>query len=173
MALKKEWKIPTGKDTCNTCSKKFVEQDRVTCVLEIQGEFLHRNDLCSECWSKPEKQGLIFSRWTKEFTTKRKSDFDPEELTSIMESLTAHKKDPAQEHKRKGLCYLLALFLVRRKLYKMSDTTIQNGKEFFKLSNKSDKSFEIEVPDITDDEIEAFKNDFARLFEIDMCIQTK
>ncbi len=155
------WKIQKNIGSCFVCKRVFSDGESHYSLLQIGIDSLSREDRCLECWKNNSAPvDAIFWR-TKHFLSpqqKRAIDFDG--LRELFLQL-CEKREPARE----ALHYLVALLLVRKKILKIREWKRDSKQESLLLGfPRSQESFEIPVPDLPAEKLQALRDELKSLF---------
>jgi hypothetical protein len=158
MSLVSEWKIEKLTGACG-CGRPFAEGEEFTAALFAAGEAFVRRDFCRTCWNEPAE---AYSFWRARAPRKdEKRRENPMAVWAFFESLSA---DPAPE--RRKLAFLLSLTLQRKRILKMTGTKRDGAREYLVLEKRPEGNiFEIQVPDIREDEMAALRDELVRLLD--------
>ena len=147
-----EWNINKNSKKCLSCDKGFQDNDEFFSALYDDGDQFSRKDLCLDCWDECDKQP-IFSFWkfkiTKNIEQKRPV-FDTNYILDLFLKL-----EPETDDKSKiNLRYVLALFLMRKKLLKPKPSQKHDDNETLVFHYpKEDRDIKFFDPKLTADEI--------------------
>ncbi|GJQ24270.1 hypothetical protein BIY37_05915 [Candidatus Brocadia sapporoensis] len=148
-----EWEIKRGSNGCLLCNKGFFEEEEYYSALFDENKMFVRKDFCSLCWNKGENDG-VFSFWKTKVPKKDK----PIQTTINLESLLDMfmKLEGNNETHQKNLRYVLALYLIRKKVFKLKSLKRQEGGEVIVLSYpREDKEFDVLNPCLKEEQIES------------------
>ncbi|MBI2472304.1 MAG: hypothetical protein HYV59_13870 [Planctomycetes bacterium] len=156
-----EWKITRGSKGCIVCSKEFCEDEEYYSALFDENNTFVRKDYCAPCWCKDKGDGL-FSFWKTRVPKKDKpvQKFVNNEVFLDMFARLEGKSEPNQ----RNLQFVLALYLIRKKIFKLKSFKRENGEEFFTLHYpKEDKEFSVYNPNLKEEEIEVITSEMSQL----------
>lgn len=156
-----EWKINRGSKECVHCSKKFSENEEYYSALFDENNAFLRKDFCIPCWSEAKRE-YLFSFWK---TRVPKTDKPVQKLinTDILLDMFLRLEGKNETH-QKNLRYVLGLYLIRKKIFKIKSFLRQDGDEFIILSySKEDREFSVFNPNLKEEEIEAITSEMNQL----------
>ncbi|MBX3389331.1 MAG: hypothetical protein KF691_07730 [Phycisphaeraceae bacterium] len=107
--------ISRSPGVCAASGRAFLPGERVVATLSNRDEEFVRTDFSSESWTGGARPTGLFAHWTTVFqpgADARKTKLSDEEASELFEQLD-NPQTPAQEAFR----FVLALFLVRRRLF--------------------------------------------------------
>ncbi len=156
-----EWKINKGSKGCILCNKEFCEEEEYYSSLFDENNIFTRKDYCSACWCK-DKGDELFSFWKTRLPKKDKpvQKFVNNEVFLDMFIRLEGKSEPNQRNLR----YVLALYLIRKKIFKLKSFTRENEEELITLYYpRENKEFSVFNPHLKDGEIEAITSEMSQL----------
>ena len=156
-----EWKINKGSKGCILCNKEFYEEEEYYSALFDEKNIFTRKDYCSSCWCK-DKGDELFSFWKTRLPKKDKpvQKFVNNEVFLDMFVRLEGKSEPNQRNLR----YVLALYLIRKKIFKLKSFTRENEEELITLYYpRENKEFSVFNPHLEDEEIEAITSEMSQL----------
>ncbi len=156
-----EWKINKGSKGCISCSKEFCEEEDYYSALFDENNVFARKDFCTACWGAGNDGGL-FSFWKTKVPKKGKpvQKFVNNEVFLDMFVRLEGKNEPNQRNLR----YVLSLYLIRKKIFKLKSFARENAEEFLVLHYpKENKEFSVFNPNLKDEEIEAITAEMNQL----------
>lgn len=156
-----EWKINRSSRRCIICDKEFCEEEEYYSALFDEGNAFIRKDFCNLCWNK-EREDSLFSFWK---TKMPKKDKPTERFINIEILLDMFiRLEGNNEIYQKNLRYVLALYLIRKKIFKLKSLKRQNGEEIITLYYpKEDREFTVFNPNLKENEIEAITSEMGQL----------
>lgn len=156
-----EWKITRGSRGCIVCSKEFCEDEEYYSALFDENNTFVRKDYCGLCWGK-DKGSSLFSFWK---TRVPKRDKPPQKFVNNEVFLDMFARlNGKNEPNQRNLQYVLALYLIRKKIFKLKSFIKENGEEFITLYYpKEDKEFSVYNPNLKEEEIEAITSEMSQL----------
>lgn len=163
-----DFRIGRRGGVCAVCAKALVPGAPASSALYAApsaGESgFERRDFCAACFEDPAKRGEPFSWWTAVVPAPevKKAVFD----TGVAKEFLARLlREDAPE--RASLRYLLVLLLLRKKIVKVGDQFVREGREVMVVSVPPEETV-YEVPCLEIDEAEATKlrDELGRLFAL-------
>ncbi|MBM4053116.1 MAG: hypothetical protein FJ264_00285 [Planctomycetes bacterium] len=158
-----EWKISKGNTECSACEKKFEEEEEYYSALFDENESFSRKDFCAVCWKK-DALAHLFSFWK---TRVLRQDKPVQRLVNISVILDIFcRLEGSEETHKKNLRYVLALYLMRKKIFKFKDLQKQEGAECIVVQYpKENKEYFVFNPNINEAEIESLTSEMSQLLE--------
>jgi len=153
-----EYKIAKGSAGC-PCGRVFGEGEPFVAALFEAGDSFDRRDFCPSCWSEPPD---TYSFWhTRTPRRDEKKRENPVAVWAFFEALS-READP----QRRKLAFLLSLTLQRKRILKMTGSRREGPREYLLLEKKPECTiFEVEVPEIRDDEMAGLREELVRLLD--------
>lgn len=156
-----EWKINRGCRECSSCNKKFLDEEEYYSALFDENTTFVRKDFCISCWDQAKCEHL-FSFWKTKMPRK---DKPVQKLisTEVLLDIFFRLEDKNEIHQR-NLRYVLALYLIRKKLFKLKSFLKQNAEEFIILYySKENREITVFNPNLKEEEIEAITAEMNQL----------
>ncbi|BBO18009.1 conserved hypothetical protein [Candidatus Brocadia pituitae] len=156
-----EWEIKRGANGCLLCNKEFSEGEEYYSALFDENKAFARKDFCPACWHKG-KEGREFSFWK---TKVPKKDKPAQTMINIEVLLDLFiKLEGNNENHQKNLRYVLALYLIRKKVFKLKSLKRQDGEEVIVLSHpREDREFNVLNPRLKEEEIQSITTEMSQL----------
>ncbi|MGR3220301.1 MAG: hypothetical protein ACUZ8H_10870 [Candidatus Anammoxibacter sp.] len=159
-----EWNINKNSKQCLSCDKGFQDNDEFFSALYADSDEFSRKDFCLDCWDKCDKLS-IFSFWKFKIvrsTEPKKPAIDSNYILDLFLKL-----EPETDDKSKiNLRYVLALFLMRKKLLKLKPSKKQEDKETLVFHfPKEDRDIRFFDPKLTSDEIIKISDEVKTLLD--------
>ena len=156
-----EWEIKRSSNGCLLCNKEFSEGEEYYSALFDENSIFTRKDFCTSCWNKGKESGL-FSFWK---TKVPKKDKPAQAFINIEVLLDMFiRLEGNNETHQRNLRYVLALYLIRKKVFKLKSLGKQDGKEIFTLYYpKEDREFIVDNPSLKEEEIDAITSEMSQL----------
>ncbi|HHT9106255.1 MAG TPA: hypothetical protein ACFYD7_10320 [Candidatus Wujingus californicus] len=156
-----EWKINKSAKGCVVCEKDFCEEEEYFSALFDENNIFTRKDFCLACW-RNNTEGGHFSFWK---TKKPKSDKPARKFINISVLLDMFGRlEGKDESRQKNLRYVLALYLIRKKIFKLRSLSKQNGEEVIIIYYpKEDREFTVTNMYLKEEEIEAITSEMCQL----------
>ncbi|TVL98760.1 MAG: hypothetical protein CV087_20445 [Candidatus Brocadia sp. WS118] len=156
-----EWEIKKGSNGCLLCNKEFSEEEEYYSALFDENKTFIRKDFCASCWNNG-KEGEEFSFWKTKVPKKDK----PVQTMINMDVLldVFMKLEGSHETHERNLRYVLALYLIRKKVFKLKSLKRQDGEEIILLSYpKEEREFDVLNPHLKEEEIESLTAEMSQL----------
>jgi hypothetical protein len=163
-----EWNIQSRAHECAACGKHFADKETFHTLLFAEKSELRRSDLCQPCWQQHNSDA---DRAQKGFISYWHSVYQaPPPPTETIQ------KDTAETLLRKLIAlndpnympagYILAVMLERKRLLKVKQQTVLDGKRVFVYEHpKSGDVFTIADPNLQLNQLEKVQHDVANLLE--------
>ena len=158
------WQIERSNYLCTSCGAEFAEGQGYFSALSEEVRTFVRRDYCRSCW--PEVQNAPhFSFWR----ARRQKGQRPKRLdTAVVFDFFTKLLEPNGED-RKELCFVLALYLTRRKALKLKGVRFEGGQEFLQFRRPRRKDvIEIEDPNMNEEQISAATDRLKELFHAEL-----
>ncbi len=163
-----EWNIVKNTRTCGKCQKTLQEEETVYSCLLLDSNAFTRADFCGDCWKNPSGIPQFFSFWK---TTVPRKDVPKRKVidNAAIMNLFLRLGESGEHHDEpwaKNMRYVLALFLMRKKLLKLEKHGRDDMGEFMELySREEDKLFKIHNPRLGDEEAARLNDEILKLFD--------
>ena len=156
-----EWEIKKGSNGCPLCNKEFSEGEEYYSAIFDENKTFIRKDFCASCWNKG-KGGREFSFWK---TRVPKKDKPVQPMINIEVLLDVfNKSEGNHETHQRNLRYVIALYLIRKKVFKLKSLKRQDGNEIIVFSYpKEEREFDILNPQLKGEEIESLTAELCQL----------
>jgi hypothetical protein len=163
-----DWNIQSRAHACEACGKPFVDQQPYHTLLFDEKQDFRRQDVCPECWEKQFSQGAnerkgFLSYWQGiyEAPPPVADPIQRETAETLLRKLIA-ENDP--RYAPAG--YILAVMLERKRLLKVKEQVVSEGKRTFIYEQpKTGDIFTIVDPNLRLDQLEAVQREMAALLE--------
>ena len=156
-----EWKITKGSKGCILCNKEFCDEEEYYSALFDENNSFIRKDYCTLCWSKDKGEGL-FSFW-KTKVLKRDKPVQKFVNNEVFLDMFIRLEGKTESNQR-NLRYVLALYLIRKKIFKLKSLKRENEEEFITLYfPKEDREFDVFNPNLKEEEIECITCEMSQL----------
>jgi hypothetical protein len=161
-----EWNIQSRARACQACAKPFADKQPFHTLLFEEKQQYHRLDICPDCWLSQYREGAsdrkgFVSQWQGLFQTPPAPE-DPiqkESAESLLRKLIA-----ANDPKYGPVCYILAVMLERKRVFKVKEQIRRpDGRLFLYEHPKSGDLFTIADPNLQLDQLEEVQRDTAHL----------
>jgi hypothetical protein len=162
-----EWNIQSRAHACQACEKDFADKQPFhTLLFEEKQQYL-RLDICPECWASQYREGAndrkgFISQWQGIFQGPPPAPPDAI-LKESAESLL-RKLIEANDPKHGPVCYILAVMLERKRVFKVKDQIQREGGRVFIYEHaKTGDIFTIADPHLQLNQLEEVQRDTANL----------
>ena len=163
-----EWNIQSRAHACEACGRPFVDQQTYHTLLFDEKQDFRRHDVCPECWQAQFSQGAterkgFVSHWqgVYEAPPPVSDPIQRETAETLLRKLIA-ENDP--RYAPAG--YILAVMLERKRLLKVKEQVVSEGKRTFIYEQpKTGDIFTIVDPNLRLDQLEAVQRELGALLE--------
>jgi hypothetical protein len=163
-----EWNIQTRAHACHACARPFADQQTFHTLLFDARDVYERVDVCGACWSAQYNDGAtsrkgFVSHWQGLFEVPAPV---PEPIQKENAETLLRKLIERGDPRYGAAMFILAVMLERKRLLKVKDQLIQDGRRTFLYEHpRSGDLFTIIDPDLHLDQLEAVQRDVAHLLE--------
>ena len=163
-----EWNIQSRAHACGSCGNPFADKETYHTLLFDEKADFRRSDICAACWQKQysegarERKGFI-SYWqgVYEAPVPRPEAIQRETAESLLRKLI-EKNEP--QFIAAG--YILAVMLERKRVLKVKEQVIREGKRVFIYEQaRTGDLFTIVDPNLQLNQLEQVQRDVAALLE--------
>jgi hypothetical protein len=163
-----EWNIQSRAHACQACSKPFSDQQPYHTMLFDEKLGYERLDVCEACWVAQYSQGAtsrkgFVSHWqgVYEVPLTRPEPIQKANAESLLRKLV-ELNDP----KYRAVCFILAVMLERKRVFKVRDQARQDGRRVFIYEQPATGDvFTITDPALQLNQLEEVQRDVAHLLE--------
>lgn len=148
MSLERQWKLASRKHACSHTEESFTEgQPFYTAIFwDLEDGDFRREDYCEEAWEKLSVGLKPFSYWRSLYEPpcadpKKQDAVDKEDAEAALKRMIS-ENDPSTEK----TCFLLALMLERKKIFKQIDAQEKDGQRLVIYKRRKTEEIFI-VPD--------------------------
>lgn len=163
-----EWNIQSRAHACEACGKSFTDKESYHTLLFDEKQDFRRSDVCVACWEKQYSEG---ARERKGFISYWHGVYE-----APIPAPEAIQKDTAESLLRKlielndpryiAAGYILAVMLERKRLLKVKEQMMRDGKRVFIYEHpKTGDLFTIVDPALQLNQLEEVQRDVAALLE--------
>ena len=155
------FKVRKGAKGCSSCETPFEPEQEFHSALFDEGEEWRREDFCVSCWAgRPEAS---FCTWKTRFQPEeKKPTFDQDRVLTIFDQVS-EKESPSRDRLR----YLLALLLVRKRVFKLLRTSKTDEGENLRVQcPERDEEYDVHDPGFSAEEIAAAQAELAGLLDL-------
>lgn len=147
-----EWNIGKNSKKCLSCEADFRDKDEFFSALYDDSDNFTRKDFCPNCWSECDKHS-IFSFWKSKVIAGAEPPRTAIDANVILD-LFLKLEHETSERAKINLRYVLALFLMRKRLLKLKSSPMQEDNETLILHYpKENREIKLFNPKLTSDEI--------------------
>ncbi len=163
-----EWNIQSRAHTCAACGKAFADKETYHTLLFDQKADFSRSDVCQGCWQKQYSEG---ARDRKGFISYWQGVFEaPPPPTDAIRKETAEsllrKLIELNDPKYVPAGYILAVMLERKRLLKVKEQVLREGRRHFIYEQPATGDiFTIVDPNLQLNQLEQVQQDVAALLE--------
>lgn len=162
-----DWNIVKNSGNCRKCEKTLPEEEVIYSCLFLDNTAFLRVDFCGDCWNNSSDISF-FSFWKTRMPKKgepRRRVVDNAAIMDLFLRLGGNERF-RNEPWAKNMRYVLALFLMRKKLLKLQVQGSDDMGEFMELySREEDKLFKIHNPRLDEEEVTRLNDEILRLFD--------
>lgn len=162
-----DWNIVKTSGACGRCEKTLQEEEIIYSCLFLGNAAFSRTDFCGDCWNN--KADIPFFSFWK--TRIPKKDESKKRVVDNLAILNLFLRLGENERYRdepwaKNMRYVLALFLMRKKLLKLQNQGSDDMGDFMELySAEEDKLFKIHNPKLSEEEVTRLNDEILKLFD--------
>ncbi len=163
-----EWNIQSRARSCETCGKSFADKEMYHTLLFDEKQDFRRSDVCANCWQTQyaeggrERKGFI-SYWHGIYEAPVTA---PEAIQKDTAESLLRKLIQLDDPRHLPAGYILAVMLERKRLLKVKEQLVRDGRRVFVYEQPSSGDiFTIVDPDLHLDQLEAVQRDVAQLLE--------
>ncbi|GJQ60606.1 MAG: hypothetical protein D8M57_13735 [Candidatus Scalindua sp. AMX11] len=156
-----DWHVNKGAKNCSCCQKLFEEEEEYFSALYDNAVAYTRKDLCLNCWDM-KHDGDLFSYWK---TKVQKKSEPVRQYANIEVFYDLFVRSESEDNaSNKNFRYVLALYLMRKKVLTLKAINRENGDEFLVLQNsKEEKETRVLNPKLNQEGILAVKEEIGNL----------
>ncbi len=163
-----DWNIQSRSQACQCCGKLFLDKQPYHTMLFDEKAGFHRLDVCEPCWTAQYSQGAtsrkgFVSHWQGIFQvpTIQPDPIEKETAESLLRKLV-ELNDPRYG----AACFILAVMLERRRLLKVKDQALRDGRRIFVYEQPATGDvFTITDPNLRLGQLDEVQRDVAQLLE--------
>ena len=160
-----EWEINKPLGQCYGTGKKIEHGEEYFAALVEAEEGLQRRDFCADYWESQKPD--VFCYWKSKLPQpgqKKQIFVDDQMLMAFFERL-----ERETEQEKVNFRFVLALVLMRKRLLKYGETTIENDKEIWHLRVVGDKNIvEVINPHLDEEQIEQLSSQIGEILQTDL-----
>ncbi len=158
-----EWNISKGSGRCNLCERIVLEEEPFFSSLFLQDECFMRKDFCVGCWDKQNPE-TFFSFWR----TRRPKKEEPKRriVDNVVILNLFSRLEGLVEPWARNMQYVLALFLLRKKLLQLKGCGKDEHGDFMNLHySEENKTYIVYNQNLAEEEVEKINSDILRLLD--------
>lgn len=162
-----EWNIQSRAHACQACQKTFADKQPFHTVLLEDKQQYHRLDICPACWEAQYRDGAsdrkgFISQWQGLYHAPPAAPVDAIQKESAETLL--RKLIETNDPKYGPVCYILAVMLERKRVFKVKEQLQRDGGRIFIYEHpKSGDIFTIADPNLQLNQLEQVQRDTADL----------
>ncbi|MHC4555859.1 MAG: hypothetical protein ACYS80_00995 [Planctomycetota bacterium] len=160
-----EWEINKPLGQCYGTGKKIEHGEEYFAALVEAEEGLQRRDFCADYWESQKPD--VFCYWKSRLPQpgqKKQLFVDDQMLMAFFERL-----ERETEQEKVNFRFVLTLILMRKRLLKYDETTIENDKEIWRLRVVGDKNIvEVINPHLDEEQIEQLSSQIGEILQTDL-----
>ncbi len=163
-----DWNIQSRAHACEACGKSFADQELYHTLLFDEKQDFRRSDVCQACWQKQYSEG---ARERKGFVSYWHGIYEapapvPEAIQKDTAESLLRKLIEQNDPRHAAAGYILAVMLERKRLLKVKEQLVRDGKRVFIYEHpKTGDLFTIVDPALQLNQLEAVQRDVASLLE--------
>jgi len=159
MVLADSWRITRSRNTCSGCGVEFRQSQSFFSGLKEDGAEMVRQDFCSACWDQRADEEF-FCFWR---SRRAQAEQKPVVNTELM--LEFFDRLDNLDNANKGVFrFVLALYLVRRKEFKLLEISRAGGVERLVFQNRrTNERVVVENPGLDEQQIQDTEEQLTRL----------
>jgi hypothetical protein len=160
-----EWEINKPIGQCAGSGREIQSGEEYYGALVQTEEGLARCDFCQEFWQKEKPEVFCFWKTKLPDPDQKKHIFiDDNMLTAFFERL-----ENETEQEKINFRFVLALILMRKRIFKYDETKIEDDAEIWRLRVVGDKSFvEVVNPHLNEEQIEQLSSQLGEILQTDL-----
>ena len=160
-----EWNIGKNAKKCLSCDRGFIENDEFFSALLDKGDAFIREDFCPDCWDQSDKE-TVYSFWRSKVAGGKEPPKTKINIDVIFDLFIKLEDAGDEEMSKLNLRFVLALYLMRKKILKLKSTKVVENSEILIFKAPDGKSdFELLNPNLDADQIEQITNEVKMLFD--------
>ncbi|MEE9393802.1 MAG: hypothetical protein V3W41_14980 [Planctomycetota bacterium] len=153
---------------CAETGKELVAGDEFVSLLRFGDEGIERTDLCVEAYEAKEHSDY-FAYWRSHVAAPDSGKPRPLDLNFLTEFFRRLQAEGEPVEQRE-VAYIVTLLLVRRKILTIIRTEDEEGEQEFMIlrftKSEEDEEFRVSVPELSEEKMEAIRDDLSRIFNI-------
>ena len=155
------YRIGKGQTACTVCGREFEDGEEVYSCVYSGEESLERGDICQECWDAGKAPEHI-SSWKRRIEKKEPPRrFDRKAALDLFRVLV-----DSEETRDADTAFILAVLLMRKKVFELERSGTENGKKIMILRLKgSSDEFKVQNRELDDERLNEVKDNLESIFE--------
>ncbi len=156
-----QYRIGKQQENCVACGREFRDGEEVVSCVYPQEDSLGRADLCVDCWEAGKAPAAI-SSWRRKVQKKASPKrFDRKAALELFRILA-----DSEEPRDADTAYILALLLMRKKVFELARTGSEEGVNTMVLRLRGTaEQFKLASRDLTEEQLEGVKSNLESIFE--------
>lgn len=127
-----DWNIQSRSHHCQLCQKPFADKDVYHTLLFDQKQEFTRQDICRNCWSAQYREGVdrkgFVSHWQGTYLA---PEVAPDPIQKETAETLLRKLVEANDPKHAAACYILAVMLERKRVFKVKEQLRRDQNRIF------------------------------------------
>jgi len=159
-----DWEIGRPGRCCAGCEHVFQEEEDVYSGLYDEQTQFARRDYCPACWDKQDKP-KVYSHWK---TRLPKRDEQPKRFVDDDVLIGFFTRLEGEEEPLKvNFRYVLALLLIRKKMFKFKTVRRDGAKEWLVLyDRREDRDCDVLNPNLTEEQVTQVTEECGKLLNV-------
>ncbi|MFO7958813.1 MAG: hypothetical protein R6X33_17135 [Candidatus Brocadiia bacterium] len=164
MSVFEQWRIAGSNGVCGRCDVELAHGRAFFSALVEGPEGFERRDFCGDCWPDTER-GEFFCYWrTRRAEPEGKPVVDTDLMMEFFDRL-----EGAETQEKRVFRFVLALYLMRRKQFKLVEVARGGEAESLVFERRSDKErLEVANPGIDEEQIRSAAARLSELFDAEL-----
>jgi len=156
-----QYRIGKGQNSCTVCGREFEDAEEVVSCVYSNDDALERADMCMDCWNAG-KAPPHMSSWRRKVEKKEPPKrFDRKAALELFRVLS-----DSQEAKDADTAFILAVLLMRKRVFELERTGLENGVKIMVLRLKGAvEEFKVESRDLDEQRLNEVKDNLESIFE--------
>jgi hypothetical protein len=158
-----EYEIERSTRHCAATGREFAEGEEFYSVVAVENGSLRRRDYGGDAWSGPPPEAVAWWKSRLPRRDEKKNRATPSQLLLDL----FHQLGP--EAGQPQLRYVLALLLVRRRIFRLEETThdARGGEVLALYCPRDEASYQVEAVDVDAAQVQAIQDELSRLVAVD------
>ena len=154
---------------CAETGKELVAGDEFVSLLRFGDEGIERTDLCDRSLARLGSTATTSPTGARTWRLLTVANRAPSISTSSPSS-SARLQAEGEPVEQREVAYIVTLLLVRRKILTIIRTEDEEGEQEFMIlrftKSEEDEEFRVSVPELSEEKMEAIRDDLSRIFNI-------